>query len=42
MKSTKAQTLGELRMHSTTTWWAGLYAFTRGIPLVARGKSDTG
>ena len=45
MKSTKVQTLGELRMRDTAKLmgWAGyLYAFTRGLPLVARGESDTG
>ena len=40
MKSTKVQTLGELRMRSTSNWWAvGVY---RDLPLVARGESDTG
>ena len=29
MKSTKVQTLGELRMRGTTNRWAGLLAFTR-------------
>ena len=42
MKSTKVQTLGELRMRGTANGWAGLLAFTRGLPLVARGESDTG
>ena len=42
MKSTKVQTLGELRMRDTTNGWAGLLVFTRGLPLVARGESDTG
>ena len=39
----KEQTLGELRMCGSTKWmgWA-LYVFTRGIPLVASGESDTG
>ena len=41
MKSTEVQTLGELRM-SGIDGWAGLLAFTRGLPLVARGESDTG
>ena len=43
-KSTKVQTLGELRMRDTANDgpWAGLLAFTRGLPLVARGESDTG
>ena len=42
MKSTKVQTLGELR---TANGWAGLLAFTCGLPLVlyiVRGESDTG
>ena len=38
MKSTKVQTLGELRMRGT----ANCRAFTRGLPIVARGESDTG
>ena len=43
MKSTKVQTLGELRMRDTANYWAGLLvAFTRGLLLVARGESDTG
>ena len=37
MKSTKVQTLGELRMHGGLGW-----AFTRGLPLVAHRESDTG
>ena len=41
-KSTKVQTLGELRMRDTANGWAGGLAFTRGLPLVARGESDTG
>ena len=41
MKSTKVQTLGELRMRGTVN---GLLAFTRGLPLYSslRGESDTG
>ena len=35
MKSTKVQTLGELRMRGTANGWAGLLAFIRGLPLVA-------
>ena len=42
MKSTKVQNLGELRMRGTANGWAGLLAFTRGLPLVARRESDTG
>ena len=44
MKSTEVQTLGELRMSVIANGWAGLalLAFTRGLPLVARGESDTG
>ena len=42
MKSTEVQTLGELRMRGTTNGWAGLFAFTRGLPLVACGESYTG
>ena len=46
MKSTTVQTLGELRMRDIANKWAGpaiyIYAFTRGLPLVARGESDTG
>ena len=46
MKNTKVQTLGELRMRCTANWWAGpiiiVYIFTRDLPLVARGESDTG
>ena len=38
----KVQTLGELRMRDTANGWAGLLAFTRGLPLVARRESDTG
>ena len=38
----KVQTLGELRMRGTTNLWTGLMVFTRGLPLVARGESDTG
>ena len=46
MKSTKMQTLDELRMRGTANGlaglgWAGLLAFTRGIPLVARAESGT-
>ena len=37
----KVQTLGELRMRDTANLWTEL-AFTRGLPLVARGESDTG
>ena len=40
MKSTKVQTLDELRMRGTANGWAGLLAFTRGLPLV--GESGTG
>ena len=36
------KTLGELRMRGTANGWAGLLAFTRGLPLVARRESDTG
>ena len=40
MKSTKVQTLGELRMHDTANWWAGLfvcvYSWSHGLLLVAR------
>ena len=32
------EVLGELRMRGTTNW----AAFTRGLPLVAPGESDTG
>ena len=42
MKSTKVQILGELR---TANGWAGLLAFTCGLPLVlyiAHGESDMG
>ena len=38
----KVQTLGELRMRDTANGglgWAGLLAFTRGLPLVARGET---
>ena len=42
MKSTNVQTLGELRMRGTANGWAGLLALTHGLPLVARGESDTG
>ena len=44
MKSTKVQTLGEMRMSGIANGWAwlALLAFTRGLPLVARGESDTG
>ena len=38
----KVQTLDELRMRGTTNLWTGLMVFTRGLPLVARGESDTG
>ena len=40
-KSTTVQTLGELRMHGTGNWWAGLF---HGLPRtsIARGESDTG
>ena len=40
MKSTKVQTLGELRMRGTTNSWAGV--FTRGLPIVTHGECDTG
>ena len=40
MKSTKVQTLGELRMRSTANGWAGL--ITRDLLLVACGESDMG
>ena len=42
MKSTEVQTLGELRMSGIANGWAGLLAFNRGLPLVARRESDTG
>ena len=42
MKSIEVQTLGELRMSGIVNGWAGLLAFTRALPLVARGESDTG
>ena len=38
-KSTKVQTLGELRMRDTAN--DGSWAIS-GLPLVARGESDTG
>ena len=38
----KVQTIGELRMRGTANGWAGLLSFTRNLPLVARGESDTG
>ena len=44
MKSTEVQTLGELRTHGTTNWWAGLlYSMCLLVvsTLVARGESDT-
>ena len=40
MKSTKVQTLGELRMRIGGLGY--LYAFTRGLPLVARRECDMG
>ena len=40
VKSTTVQTLGELRMLGTANRWAGL--FRAGLPLAARGESDTG
>ena len=42
MNSTEVQTLDELRMRDTANWWAGLLVCTHGLPLVARGESDTG
>ena len=39
MKSTKVQTLGELRMCGTAN---ALLPFTHGLPPVARRESDTG
>ena len=42
MKSTKVQTLGELRMRGSTIDGLGFVSLLRGIPLVARGESDTG
>ena len=37
MKTTKVQTLGELRMRDTANWWAGLFVLA-----VSRWESDTG
>ena len=42
MKSTKVQSLSELRMRGTANWWGAYYTFTRDLPLVAHGESDTG
>ena len=43
-KSTKVQTLGELRMRDTANvmGWAMSMHGTHGLPLVARGESDMG
>ena len=38
-RQNEKQTLGELRMRDTANW---AIAFTRGLPLVARGESDRG
>ena len=36
MKSTKVQTLGELRMRDTANWWAGLLVVYMRLLVVSR------